>query len=416
MRALLRARPWVRSSISGSCAIAQTHYQLLLKPNSTLKRTEQLFIVNSPTVAAATSHHVSVCSDAARTAPIAQKIGFVADGVQHVSFCTDAGTRRINLEGCSQEVQDLHKKITNEMEGKRTVSLSLLRALLEQCKVPEDLALAFRVLHDYRLYRSSKAHVKRNFSENISALIALASLRTRTYNLGLKVLWKHNIYGLSPCLDAAHLFLSHAKQEKDLDLMQKTFKTMIDNSLTPTTQTADIVIRLCKDKEDFKLMFKLAQDFLENSVRLSSPVFDVLISTAANFGCVEEVFKAQKWREESGLEHTVASVFAVGKAHLLQGEPHAAVELISTHCQDITKLNKYLIMLVRVWPSELGARKEEIHEDFFVTLKKSVVDLIEALSQKYHHLSIDAAEFGKGKVHLNKDDGVYEVPQLSAVS
>lgn len=322
------------------------------------------------------------------------------------------------MEACSSEVQDIHKKITNEIQGKRTVPLSLLRTLLEQCKVPEDVALAFQVLQDYRIYRSSKARVKQNFNENIAVLVVLASLRTRAYDLGLKALWKHNVYGLSPCLGTAHLFLSHAKHEKDLDLMQKTFKVMTENSLMPTSQTADIMIRLCKEKDDLKLMLDLAREFLENGVRLSPPVFDILISTAANFGCIEETFKVQSWREEAGLNHTIASVFALAKAHILQGKPHAAVELISTHCQDTVKVNKYLTMLVRAWPSELLSRKEEIkQEDSFSTLRENVLSLVEALSKKYYGLSIDAAEdFAKGKVNFCKDDGLYEAPRFSAVS
>lgn len=340
------------------------------------------------------------------------------DCAKFATFSTRAVDQEIKLEDCSPELKDLHEKFTIEVQGKRTVPLSLLRKILEQCNSSEDVALAFRVLQDYRTYRSSKARVKQNFNENISALAVSASLRNKSYGLGLKALWKHNIYGLSPTLENAHMFLSHAKLEKDADLMMKTFRTMLKNSLTPTTQTADIVIRICKEKGDLNLMFNLAHEFLENGVRLSSPVFDILISTAANFGSVEKIFKAQKWRDEAGLDHTVASVFAVAKAHLLQGEPEVGVDLIATHCQDKVKLNKYLAMLVRVWPSELLSRKEQIQqEDYFTGLKENVVTFAKAFSRRFRGVSIDANEdFGKGQVNLSKDDSVDEIPQLSAMS
>eukprot|EP00250_Pteridium_aquilinum_P019683 c24531_g1_i1 orf=755-1942(-) len=317
---------------------------------------------------------------------------------------------------CSPELKGLYEKFTTEVQGKRTVPVKLLRQILEQSNSPEDVALAFRVLQEYRVYRSSKARVKENFNENISGLAVSASLRSKSYGLGLKALWKHNIYGLSPSLENAHKFLSHARQEKDLVLMKKIFRTMLKNLVLPTTQTAEIMIRICKDNKDLNLMFNLAEELLQNGVKFSSPVFDILIATAANCGSVENVFKAQKWRKEAGVDHTIASAFAVAKAHVVQGEPQIGVDLIAQHCklQDKVKLNKYLAMLVRVWPSELFSIKDQIQkEDYFTGLKDNVLKFAKILSKEFRGVSIDAEnEFGKGGAILNKADGAEDSPQL----
>jgi hypothetical protein len=60
----------------------------------------------------------------------------------------------IFLTDCSEEIKELHGKFRAEVEGKRTVPVSLLRNILEQCKSPEDMGVAFRVLQDYRVYVS----------------------------------------------------------------------------------------------------------------------------------------------------------------------------------------------------------------------------------------------------------------------
>lgn len=308
---------------------------------------------------------------------------------------------------CSPELKILWERFTSEVQGKRTVPLVLVRNILEQSHSSEDVNLAFQTLHDYRVYRSSKARVKQSFNQNISSLAVSASLRSKSYGLGLKALWKHNIFGLSPTIENAHMFLSHARREKDMDLMKKTLRTMVKNLVLPTTQTADIVIRTCKDSGDLKSMFGLMNEFLQNGVVLNSAVFDILIATAANFGSLEKVFEAQKFREDAGLDHTMASAFAIAKAHILQGEPQTGADLILQRCKDKVKVNKYLGMLVRAWPSELLSRKEqaqiEVDDGFTEQLKDNVSLFAKTLSKDFRGVSIDAEqEFGKGLTELKR--------------
>lgn len=340
-------------------------------------------------------------------------------GFTSVRFYANAQAVNVKELDCSLELKELHDRFTTEVQGKRTVPLKLLRNILEQCNSTEDVDLAFRIMKDYRVYRSSKARVKQNFNQNISTLAISASLRSRSYGLGLKALWKHNVFGLSPTIENAHMFLSHARKEKDMDLMKKTLRTMLKNLVMPTAQTAEIVIRICKDSGDLNLMFNWADEFLQNGVMLSSPVFDILIATAANFGFVEKVFEAQKWREEAGLDHTMASAFAIAKAHILQGEPQIGVDLIAKYSKDKVKVQKYLTMLVRAWPSELVSKKEQTQvegDDHIMGLKDNVVLFAKALSNKFRGVSIDAEqEFGKDQRSPNEGNGADEIGQSSAV-
>ncbi|MCO5574119.1 hypothetical protein L7F22_027898 [Adiantum nelumboides] len=311
------------------------------------------------------------------------------------------------FRNCSLELKGLHEKFMDEVQGKRPVPLVIMRNILEQCNSTEDVELAFEIMQKYRIHRSSKARVKHNFNENISALAISASLRSKSYGLGLKALWKHNVYGLSPTLQNAHMFLSHARQERNTGLMKKTFETMLKNLIIPTTQTAEIMIRICKDNEDISSMFTLAEEFLQNEVKLGSSVFDILIATAANFGDVEKVFKAQKWREEAELDHTTASAFAIAKAHILQGEPQVGVDVIAKHCQDKLKVNNYLSMLVRSWPLQLSSKKEDVKQegqDHLSMLKENVLLFVHALSKQFRGVSIDAEnEYGKGGRSATKE-------------
>ncbi|KAI5065764.1 hypothetical protein GOP47_0018388 [Adiantum capillus-veneris] len=315
-----------------------------------------------------------------------------------VRFYANVSTTNGKELDCSAEIRVLHETFMNHVQGKNSVPLALMRRILEECNSTGEVELAFQTLQKYRIHRSSKGRVKHNFNENISALAVSASLKSKTYELGLKALWKHNVYGLSPNIQTAHMFLSHARQERNMGLMKKTFETMLKNLIIPTTQTAEIMIRICKDNKDINFMFTLADEFLQNEVKLGSSVFDILIATAANFGDVEKVFKAQKWREDAGFDHTTASAFAIAKAHILQGEPQIGVDVIAKNCKDKVKVNKYLMMLVQSWPVQLLAKKEDVkQEGQDHMLKENVLLFANALSKQFRGVSINAEiEYGKG--------------------
>ena len=76
---------------------------------------------------------------------------FFYNGCFYISYAAD----------CSEEIKELHGKFRAEVEGKRTVPVSLLRNILEQCKSPQDTGVAFRVLQDYRVYVSRNPHLTR---------------------------------------------------------------------------------------------------------------------------------------------------------------------------------------------------------------------------------------------------------------
>ncbi|RWW71553.1 hypothetical protein BHE74_00020695 [Ensete ventricosum] len=82
---------------------------------------------------------------------------------------------------------------------------------------------------------------------------------------GLKALWKHNIYGLTPSIGSAHYLLSYAKEHNDDKLMVKIMRVLEKNSVSLQPGTADIVFRYvsahnfsCRfwiELADFKLYF-----------------------------------------------------------------------------------------------------------------------------------------------------------------
>eukprot|EP00249_Psilotum_nudum_P011034 c22928_g1_i1 orf=121-1236(+) len=319
-------------------------------------------------------------------------------GSTHISsLCSQAKGQDAAVGGlimeCSSEVQVLYNKLTDVIAKRSIPPNSLLHTLLQSCVIPQDVELAYEALRHYRVVRSSKAHINKNFSEKISQLVVSASLRAGAYDLGLKTLWKHNKYGITPSLESAHILLSHAKEHNDLDFARRILTTMAKNSLFPSRVTANIVFRMCKENGDLPLLFKLAKEFFRNHVQLSPALYDICISCAANSGNVSEVWKIQQLRKETGLCHTTASAFSCAKALVLQKKYEKAAQLISFHCQDMKKRHKYLAMMISKWPLELLSKQEEGEkEEYLASLKHKLVAFIDALRAEGIDVSIDAVE------------------------
>lgn len=100
---------------------------------------------------------------------------------------------------------------------------------------------------------------------------------------GIKALWKHNLYGLTPDIGCAHqllvrtcsfnclllficrpawtfiMFLSwmqlHAKQHNDAKLMVKVIKVLMKNDIPLQPGTADIIFRYMLSNKPFQFLY-----------------------------------------------------------------------------------------------------------------------------------------------------------------
>ncbi|KAJ7521290.1 hypothetical protein O6H91_19G046000 [Diphasiastrum complanatum] len=242
----------------------------------------------------------------------------------------------------SSEVQRIHGEMLADMKQLKMPPMKKLTLLLQECSTTEDVKLALDILTHLRSFRAAQCKQTRNFSEHLSELLFQSCIRAKAPEHALRILWRHNVHGLTPDLGIAHKLLGYAKEQGDLALMQQTLKTMVSNAIRPTTKTADIVLRLCKEKGDISLMLKLAKEFHVNGVKLHQALYDICISSVANTGNAKKVHEIQEWRHKFGLSHTTASSFALAKAFVMKKKPQKAASIIYNHCRVSTN---YFILI-----------------------------------------------------------------------
>ncbi|CAM6087272.1 unnamed protein product [Calypogeia fissa] len=304
-------------------------------------------------------------------------------------------------DSVSPEVQRIHQELIETMNKHRIPPSALVFTLLQQCSSRADIKLALEAIERLRTVRAVQGGQQANFSPKLSNMVLDTCLRVDDPKIALKTIWVHNIYGFTPSLEAAHQILVYARAKKDIALMQNTLKTMVSNSLAPTRTTADIVIRTCKDQGNENLLFSLAKEFHEKGLTFRPALYDVCISSAANAGDVKHVMEIQQWRSKLKLAPTIASTFALSKAHLLKGRAKEAAELICSQVQDSEERDMYLRVLVRAWPVEvLSRRKRSVKEE---NLKTGIGAFFDELKSLGCSVGIDVAqEFGSGKETVRK--------------
>ena len=119
-------------------------------------------------------------------------------------------------EAPTKTVQELYLKIIKSVKAGAMPPNSWRDSLLENCKNKEDLELTFEVLEKLRNFKTSKIWQCSNWSQQITLAVVSACIRANSPHLGLRTLQRHNIYGLTPCIDAAHSLLLYVKEQKKM--------------------------------------------------------------------------------------------------------------------------------------------------------------------------------------------------------
>ncbi|PKA58468.1 hypothetical protein AXF42_Ash013974 [Apostasia shenzhenica] len=266
-----------------------------------------------------------------------------------------------------ETVEELYKKMLNSVEAKTMPPNAWLWSLIGKCTNEEDIMLLFKILKRLRVFRLSSLRIHANFNCHLCLKVTEACVRSDALHYGMKVLCKHNMYGLTPTIASAHCLLVHAKKNNDVKLVEKIMKLLRGNSLPLQPGTADIVFRVCFDTNNWRLLLKYAKLFLKAGVKLHRPAFDNLMEFAANMGDTESIWKTEQHRAKHLKNHTFATGFACAKAFIIEGKPESAAAIISRLYKELPDSKKPQIAdelqkLVNQWPPELLKRKKKEEE------------------------------------------------------
>lgn len=299
----------------------------------------------------------------------------------------------------SGDPQKLYNDIVASLEKKVMPFPKVLQELIRSSSTASEVALAMRAAELLRIFRTVELGEKGNHTKEFSHMMVAAYLRAGDTHNALKLLWRQNAFGFPSSLGSAHLLLKHSKFHKDMKLMRRILRAMEANDIRATQTTADIILRQCKEAGEKDLMFSLAKNYNKQGLRFHESLFDVLISSAANTGDVKFVHEIQDWRDKQGLLHTTASAVSMAKALVLESKPKDAAMVIKDHCPDGEKRERYLSILVKVWPLQLiTSLKVETKDEYLQKLKEDVVSMFDSFKELGLAFSIDVSkDFAQGK-------------------
>ncbi|KAL0323492.1 UNVERIFIED_CONTAM: hypothetical protein Sangu_1968500 [Sesamum angustifolium] len=214
--------------------------------------------------------------------------------------------------------------------------------------------------------------------------VTKACVRAGAIDFGMKTLWKHNLFGLTPDIGSAHHLLSYAKQHNDVKLMVKVLRLMKKNDLPFQPGTVDIVLSICYSTDRWDLMTKHAKRFVKSGVNLRQTSFDLLMEFAARKADVESLWKIEKWRSEAMKKHSLSTGFSCAKGFLLEHKPESAAAIIQVLYQILPEARRPTVMvelqkLVSEWPLEVIKQQKEDGKAFASALQNDISALINAL-------------------------------------
>lgn len=317
--------------------------------------------------------------------------------MQRLYLSTETEILKENLtkEEPTEAVQELHLKIIDSVKAKVMPPNAWRDSLLKNCKNKEDVELAFEVLEKLRKFNWQCS----NWAQQITLAVVSACIRANSPHLGLRTLQSRNIYGLKPCVGAAHSLLLYAKEQKNISFVKEVLQTMKKNFIKPQPTTADIIFRICEDTEHWLLMSNIAKKFIKNGVKLHPRAYDIWISSAAKLGNTQQVWKIQELRLLFGLQHTIPSAFSCAKAYLLKWQPQEAAEVIlELNQEDLSDSKKKWVYeelqsLVDEWPAEVIARRDKGRRKALATeLKDCISMMFNYLLNKGINVSLDVEE------------------------
>lgn len=312
-------------------------------------------------------------------------------------LCTLQGGEETKQQ--KKDPQELYNEIANSLENKVMPYPSTLQELIRSCSTASEVALATRAAELLRTYKQVELQEKKGkHTKEVTHMMVAAYLRANDSHNALKLLSRENPSFVSS-IGSAHLLLKYSKAHKDVSLMHRILRSMKANDIRATQTTADIILRQCKEAGESELMFTLARSYIKQGLTFHESLFDVLISSAANAGDSKLVYEIQGWREKQSLVHTTASAVSLAKALVLDCKLDAAALVIKDHCSDHEKRDRYLSIMVKVWPLQLiTSRNLEKEDEYLQKLKADVKSFFDCLKGLGLEFSFDVGnEFAKGK-------------------
>ncbi|NP_001312781.1 uncharacterized LOC107810057 [Nicotiana tabacum] len=310
------------------------------------------------------------------------------------SFSTEAGT--VESSAATVSVKELYDKMLKSVVEQRSAPPNAwLWSLIQSCANREDVNLLHDILQRLRIFRLSNLRIHENFNCALCQDITKACVRVGAIDLGKKVLWKHNVYGLTPNIGSAHHLLLFAKQHNDVKLLVEIMKLVKKNDLNLQPGTAEIVFSICFQTDNWDLMCKYGKRVVKAGVKLRKTSLDTWMEFASKIGDVDALWKIEKIRSESMKEHTLASGLSCAKAFLIDHKPGDAAAIIQSLNQTIPDSRRQNFMielqkLVADWPLEVIKRqKDEKRKELAATLQHDIPAMLSALPNRGLNLDIN---------------------------
>ncbi|XP_078433101.1 uncharacterized protein LOC144704529 isoform X2 [Wolffia australiana] len=301
-------------------------------------------------------------------------------------------------DSIGESVEEIYEKMLKSVEAKTMPPNAWLWSLIGSCNTREDIKLLFKMLQSLRIFRLSKLRINSNFNCHLCLRVTEACVRANSLDYGMKALWKHNVYGITPTIASAHYMLRHAKKNNDTKLMVDIMKLLSRNSLPLQAGTADIVFSICYNAKRWDLISKFSKVFVQADVKLHRATFDSWMEFAAKMGDPLAIWEIEKLRTNAIKHHTVSSAFSCAKGFLLEGKPASAATIINALNENLPDDKKpniagELQLLVSEWPLEILKRfKENERKMMAASLNKDILSMISSLKDMGLEVLVDFQE------------------------
>ncbi|XP_066395462.1 uncharacterized protein [Miscanthus floridulus] len=287
----------------------------------------------------------------------------------------------------TEAVEEMYQKMLKSVEAKTMPPNAWLWSMIDSCSIEEDIKLLFQILQKLRVFRLSNLRISANFNENLCRKVTEACARVGAIDYGLKALWKHNVYGITPTIGSAHYLLQHAKEQNDTKLMENVIHVLLRNFLLLQPGTADIVFSICYNADRWDLLSKYAERFVKAGVKLHRAAFDIWMDFAAKVGDSQSIWNINSLRGRSVKHYTLASGFACAKGSLLDRKSEnaaAMIILLYKHLPDQKKpfVKDELEKLIAEWPTEVVKRqKKDNRKALEEALIKDIPTMVDCLTK-----------------------------------
>ncbi|CAN6200192.1 unnamed protein product [Urochloa humidicola] len=295
----------------------------------------------------------------------------------------------------TEAVEEMYQKMLKSVEAETMPPNAWLWSMISSCSNKEDIKLLFQILQKLRVFRLSNLRINANFNDHLCMKVTEACARVGTLDYGLKALWKHNVYGITPTIGSAHYLLQHAKTLNDTKLMENIMQVLRRNSLPLQPGTADIVFSICYNADRWDLLSKYADRFVKAGVKLHRTAFDIWMEFAAKVGDSQSIWNINSLRGKSVKHYTLATGFACAKGSLLDRKPEnaaAMIKLLYKHLPDQKKpfVKDELKKLIAEWPTEVIKRqKKDDRKVMEEALIKDIPTMVDCLTKSGLDIPVD---------------------------